>query len=145
MEEAAALHEATMAGIGRQNLAMHQELDAEYERRMADNEPDLARARKEWQDAVDEARKKRSRKEAEGGPGGLEEPDDIIAKANRAIAGLGDLLAGQAAKIGAQGTFGAANVLGLQAGGVTDRMANGIDKIERNTRPLRDADEISFT
>ena len=39
----------------------------------------------------------------------------------------------------------AANVLGLQAGGVSDRMADGIDKIERNTRPLRDADEISFT
>ena len=58
---------------------------------------------------------------------------------------MGDLLAGQAAKIGAQGTFVAANVLGLQAGGATDRMANGIDKIERNTRPLRDANEIGFT
>jgi len=56
----------------------------------------------------------------------------------------GDLLAGQAARIGAQGTFVAANVLGLQAGGVTDRMANGIDKIERNTRPLRDAEGIAF-
>jgi len=55
------------------------------------------------------------------------------------------VLAGQAARIGAQGTFVAANVLGLQAGGVSDRMANGIDKIERNPRPLRDADEISFT
>ena len=54
-------------------------------------------------------------------------------------------LADQAAKIGAQGTFVAANLLGLQAGGVTDRMANGIDKIERNTRPLRNARELSFT
>ena len=70
--------------------------------------------------------------------------DDIIDKANRALAGMGDLLAGQAAKIGAQGTFNAANVLGLQAGGATDRMANGIDKIERNTRPLRNAQELSF-
>lgn len=49
------------------------------------------------------------------------------------------------ARIGAQGTFVAANVLGLQAGGVSDRMADGIGKIERNTRPLRDADEISFS
>ncbi len=53
--------------------------------------------------------------------------------------------AGRAANIGAQGAFVATNVLGLQAGGVSDRMADGIDKIERNTRPLRDADEISFT
>jgi len=144
-EQSEALHEATMADIGRQNLAKHQELDAEYGRRMADNETDLAKARREWQEAIEAARKKRQAKDAEGGPGKLEEPDDIIAKANRALAGLGDLLAGQAAKIGTQGTFVAANVLGLQAGGVTDRMANGIDKIERNTRPLRDADEISFT
>jgi len=143
-EEAAAVHEATMAEIGRQNLRKHHELDAEYERRMAENEDDLAKARKEWKDAIEAARKKRSRKEAEGGPGKLDSADDIIDKANRALAGMGDLLAGQAAKIGAQGTFVAANVLGLQAGGVSDRMANGIDKIERNTRPLRDADKISF-
>jgi len=143
-EESAAVHEATMAEIGRQNLAKHHELDAEYERRMAENESDLAKARREWQEAIEAARKKRQAKEAEG-PGKLEEPDDIIAQANRALAGLGDLLAGQAARIGAQGTFVAANVLGLQAGGVSDRMAEGIDKIERNTRPLREADEISFT
>ena len=56
------------------------------------------------------------------------------------------------AKISAQATFVAANLLGLQAGGVTAPLADGIDKtrlavrqVERNTRPLRDADEISFT
>jgi len=143
-QRAAAIHEATMARIGRENLRKHHELDAEYERRMAENEADLEKARKEWRDAVEAARKKRKAKEA-AGPDKLEGPDDIIAKAERAIAGLGDLLADQAAKIGAQGTFVAANVLGLQAGGVTDRMANGIDKIERNTRPLRNARELSFT
>jgi len=143
-QRAAAIHEATMARIGQENLRKHSQLDAEYERRMAANEADLEKARKEWRDAVEEARKKRRAKEA-AGPDKIESPDDIIAKANQAIAGLGDLLAGQAAKIGAQGTFVAANVLGLQAGGVTDRMANGIDKIERNTRPLRNARELSFT
>ena len=39
----------------------------------------------------------------------------------------------------------ASEVLALQAGGITDRMPDGIDKVERNTRPLRDPDEISFT
>jgi len=143
-EETAAVHEATMAEIGRQNLTKHHELDAEYERRMAENEDDLAKARQQWQDAIEEARKKRQAKESEAGPEGLGSADDIIDRANQAIAGMGDLLAGQAAKIGAQGTFNAANVLGLQAGGATDRMANGIDKIERNTRPLRNAQELSF-
>jgi len=145
-QRAAAVHEATMAEIGRENLRKHSELDAEYERRMAENESDLEKARKEWRDAIEEARKKRQAKEKAGaGPGKLDSADDIIAKANRALAGMGDLLAGQAAKIGSQGTFVAANVLGLQAGGITDRMANGIDKIERNTRPLRNAQELSFT
>ncbi len=141
---AAAVHEATMSEIGRENLRKHSELDAEYEQRMADNEADLAKARRQWRDAVEEARKKRKAKEADAGPGKLEGADDIIAKANRAIAGMGDLLAGQAAKIGAQGTFVAANVLGLQAGGVTDRMANGIDKIEKNTRPLKNKEGVTF-
>ena len=111
---------------------------------MTDNEADLAKARKEWRDAVEEARKKRKAKEA-AGPDKLEGADDIIARANRAIAGMGDLLGRQAAKIGSQGTFVAANVLGLQSGGATDRMANGIDKIEKNTRPLRNAEGVSFT
>jgi len=145
---ASAIHEATLAEIGRQNIEKHQNLDAEYERRMSDNEDDLKKARKEWQDAIDEARKKRQKKEAEEGPGALEGPDAILDKAQRALAGLGDigaLVGEQAAKIGSQGTFVAANVLGLQAGGATDRMATGIDKIERNTRPLRNAQELSFT
>jgi len=144
-EQAAQLHEATLAEIGTANLRQHQQLDAEYERRMADNEADLERARQEWREAIEQARKNRQAKETEAGPEGLEGPDDIIAKANRALSGLGDLLADQAAKIGAQGTFVAGNVLGLQAGGVTDRMASGIDKIERNTRPLRNAEGLSFT
>ncbi|KKK46241.1 hypothetical protein LCGC14_3164170, partial [marine sediment metagenome] len=32
----------------------------------------------------------------------------------------------------------------LGAGSAAERMANGIDKIEKNTRPLRNADGISF-
>jgi len=143
-EEAARLHEATLAEIGRENLRKHSELDAEYERRMTENETDLEAARDEWKQAIEQARKKRQSKEAEAGPEGLSGADDIIDRANQALAGMGDLLAGQAAKIGAQGTFNAANVLGLQAGGASDRMANGIDKIERNTRPLRNAQELSF-
>jgi len=134
-----------MTEIGRENLQKHHDLDTEYERRMTDNEADLEKARRQWQDAVEKARKKRKAKETDEGPGKLKGPDDIIDKANKAIAGMGDLLGKQAAKIGAQGTFVAANVLGLQAGSATDRMANGIDKIEKNTRPLRNAEGVSFT
>jgi hypothetical protein len=111
---------------------------------MTENETDLEAARDEWKQAIDQARKKRQAKESEAGPEGLDSADDIIDRANQAMSGLGDLLGDQAAKIGSQGTFNASNVLGLQAGGASDRMANGIDKIERNTRPLRNAQELSF-
>ena len=83
--------------------------------------------------------------EADAGPEKLDDAKSIIEQANQALEGMGDLLSNQAAKIGSRGTFLASNVLGLQAGGVSDRMANGIDKIERNTRSLRNAQELSFT
>ncbi len=103
--------------------------------------PRVERKDKASRDAVEAARKKRKAKQA-AGPDKLEGPDDIIAKPNRTIAGLGDLLAGQAARIGAQRAFVAANVLGPQAGGITDRIANGIDKMKRNSWLLRDAWEV---
>jgi len=144
-EEAARLHEATLAEIGRENLRKHSELDAEYERRMTENETDLEAARDEWKQAIDQARKTPGSRQDNGSElPGVDSADDIIDRANQAMSGLGDLLGDQAAKIGSQGTFNAANVLGLQAWGATDRMANGIDKIERNTRPLRNAQELSF-
>jgi hypothetical protein len=72
-------------------------------------------------------------------------PVELVAKANEMLGKLnvGDML-NQTAKIGATGTFNAANVLGLQAGGVMDRMTIGIEKIERNTRPMRDAEGLAF-
>jgi len=136
---AAAIHEVTLAEIGRQNLQKHQNLDAEYERRMADNEADLVKARKEWRDAIDEAKKKRKAKEAEKGPDALEGPDAILDKAQRALAGLGDiggLIGEQAAKIGVKGTFNAAAVRGLAAGDAADRTAKASEETAKNTKKL---------
>lgn len=59
-ENAKATHEGTMAEIGRQNLDKHKELDDEYAKRMADNEAALAKARKEWEDSIAAAAKKRA-------------------------------------------------------------------------------------
>jgi hypothetical protein len=137
-EGAARIHEATLGQLGMENLAKHEELDAEYERRMAENEAELEAARREWQEAIDEARKRRQARDIEGAP------DDIESRLGRAFEDMGDLLSDQVAKINARGTFMVANVLGLQAGDATDRMAGGIEKIERNTRPLRNAEALSF-
>ena len=56
-------------------------------------------------------------------------------------ANVGDAVADAVGQ--ATGTFNAAALQGLQAAG-GDRMTIGIEKIERNTRKLRDVDEIAF-
>ncbi len=136
-ERATRTHEATMAEIGRENLQKHQELDSEYRQRMAENEADLAKARKEWQDALGEARRKREAKEAEG-PGPMEGPEDLLAKVRGSLSGLGDLL--QTAKertIGVAGTFNAAALLGLQAGGADERIASATERTAKGVEGLR--------
>ena len=106
---------------------------------MAENEQDLAKARKEWRDAIESAKKKREAKEAEPGPEGLQGPDDIINKARDALAGLGDIgdmVGAEAAKIGVKGTFNAAAVRGLAAGDAADRTAKASEETAKNTKKL---------
>lgn len=136
-DQAARVHEGTMAEIGRQNLEKHQELDDEYQRRMAEDEADMAKARKEWQDSLATARKKREAKEAEG-PGKMEGPEDLLAKVRGSLSGLGDML--QTAKdrtVGVAGTFNAAALLGLQAGGADDRIAAATERTAKGVEGLR--------
>ncbi len=73
----------------------------------------------------------------------MKSPEQLLDKVKKSLAGLGDTL-NRAAAIGVKGTFYAAEARGLGAGSAAERMANGIDKIEKNTRPLRNADGISF-
>jgi len=136
--------------------------DEEYNRRVRENQErrnrELDRLNREHESKIDAARReleqaKRQRDELlrrarekrklqdDGGPG---DGEDLLAGLRAQLAGAGDLLAGHARRIGARGTFLAANVQGLQAGSAVDRMADGIDRIERNTRPLRDSQGLSF-
>lgn len=135
-EQSTRVHEATMAEIGRENLQKHQELDNEYQQRMAENEADLAKARKEWQDSLGEARRKREAKEAEG-PGAMEGPEDLLNKVRSSLAGLGDML--QTARentVGVRGTFNAAAVQSLAAGDAADRTAKATEETAKNTKKL---------
>lgn len=135
---ASAVHEATLGEIGRQNLEKHRELDTEYANRMSENEADLAKARQEWREAIETAKRKRQEKES-AAPEGLEGPDDIINKARNALAGLGDigdLVQQEAAKIGVRGTFNAAAIQGLASGDVADRTAKATEETAKNTKKL---------
>lgn len=136
-ERATRVHEATLEQIGRENLQKHAQLDAEYQQRMAESEADLAKARKEWQDSLAEARRKREGSEAEA-PAPMEGPEDLLAKVRGSLPGLNDLL--QTARertIGVAGTFNAAALLGLQAGGMEDRIANATERTAKGVEGLR--------
>ncbi|MCC5829763.1 MAG: phage tail tape measure protein [Phycisphaeraceae bacterium] len=134
------LHEQTMSEIGRRNLEKHSQLDAEYERRMAENEEDLRRARQEWREAIDEAQRQRTRRTRDDSrPEGLEGPEDIIDRARDALYSLGDigdLIEQQAANIGVRGTFNAAAIRGLGTGDAADRTAKATEETARNTKRL---------
>src|SRR5690606_25386064 len=72
-QRAEAVHRGTLGEIGRQNLDANQRLDDEMAQRMAQNEADLAEARRQWQEALAEARQRREASEA-GAPGGVDGP-----------------------------------------------------------------------
>jgi len=137
-EKSAREHEDTMAEIGRDNLEKHRELDEEYQRRIAENEADLARARKEWQDALAEARRKRAAKEAAEGAEEIEGPEDLLAKIRTSLSGLGDLLeTARDRTVNVIGTFNASALLGLQAGSADDRIANATERTAKGIEGLR--------
>jgi len=137
-EKSAREHEDAMAEIGRQNLEKHRELDEEYQRRIAENEADLARARKEWQDALAEARRKRAAKEAADGAEAVEGPEDLLGKIRTSLSGLGDLLeTARERTINVIGTFNASALLGLQAGSADDRIASATERTAKGIDGLR--------
>lgn len=136
-QRASELHEATLAEIGRENLDKNSQLDAEYAERMAANEADLAKARQEWREAIDTAKRKRAEKDA----GGAEGPDDILQKARDSLAGLGDigdLVQAEAAKVDVVGTFSAeaTDRMGVGPTAAEERTARASEETAKNTRKI---------
>ncbi|HUW30280.1 MAG TPA: hypothetical protein VM223_01570, partial [Planctomycetota bacterium] len=87
-------------------------------------------ARRAWKQSQADARAAREKwkMEAPGAPPGGPSFD---------LSGIQEAIRNTISTIGA---FQVESVLGLKAGSATDRIANGIDKIERNTRSLKDVD-----
>jgi len=138
-EQSEQLHEATLAQIGKEADARLDALDAEAEAKRKTTQDALNQARDEFQQAVEEARRKREATDAVDDPERLEGPGDIIEKARRALDGLGDMVEQEAEKIGVRGTFNAAALQGLQAGKTDERIAKAAEDTARNTRRIERA------
>ncbi len=153
-------HETNMAAIGKDNLDKHAALDEEYAASMAQNETELAAARAEWNAAIETAKAKRKQQVVDseiaeamgmnahdlvkGGGSGAAPPPPVIG-------GAGGFLDSAAKKIGAKGSFNVSSLLGMQAGGASDKLTKISEetkdltaKIERNTRGLKDSGTNSF-
>lgn len=111
--------------------------EAEHAARQRRNESDLdaserslENARKEWQDAIAEAARKR--KESEAG-----EAPDRMRRAQLNLEGMDDLLSriGEE-RVSTKGTFHAAAVRGFGGGSAADRTAKATEETAKNTKRL---------
>lgn len=113
-----------------------------YARDLAGTEAELAKARAEWQAAIDEAARKRAEVEA-----GKEQTPDLVDQLKKQVGDLGPTLA-KAGSVDVIGTFNAAAVLSLAAGGsAADRTAKATEDTAKNTGRILDElrdDEAAF-
>ena len=97
---------------------------------------ELARVRREWEDALAMARKERHARDIGGGPGGMpgrpDLPGDLDAKLAGLRAATGNL--GEQLQSSVRGTFNAARGLfGFGAGSAAERTARAAEKTAINT------------
>ncbi len=127
-------HEAALTQIGQESQDKEQELEDEYAKKMKASEDELSKTREEWQKAIEEARKKRQLKDAQG-PDRLQEPPSMPDY----LEGLGPTIAQKT--IGVTGTFNAMEARGLGAGNVADRIAKATEDTAKHAKRLVDMAE----
>lgn len=134
-EQAAAIHEATLAAIGQDFENAQDALRKDTEAGLAESRAALDAAKERLAAAIVDARRKREAADAERGPS--RSPRDLMAEFDERIAGLGDLLA---KGISVRGTFNAKATQGLAAGSDTaERTARATEQTARHTKRLADA------
>ncbi|MBL9030306.1 MAG: hypothetical protein JNM80_01185 [Phycisphaerae bacterium] len=134
-EQAAAIHEATLAAIGQDFENAQEALRKDTEAGLAESHAALDAAKERLAAAIEEARRKREAADAERGPS--RSPRDLMAEFEDRVAGLGDLLA---KGISVRGTFNAKAAQGLAAGSdAAERTARATEQTARHTKRVADA------
>jgi len=132
-------HQKKMEEIGAASAA---ERNALAMLRKADEmaaEASLDKAKKDWANAIEEARKAKERQQ-----NAVEGDEDGMPPVPKTPPDPADILGGLASQSGAQGTFNAAALLGMQSMSIMNRIAAGIEQIVKNTEPLLDMEEMAF-
>jgi glucose/arabinose dehydrogenase len=105
--------------------------EAKHQAALKESEDELAKARKEWQDALDEAAQKRVEAEA-AAPDRLKKPSSGMPTPD----GLDELIDATQKKVDVQGTFNAAAIRGLGSDSLSERTAKAAEQIAANTKRL---------
>lgn len=138
-EQRAAARDEDLAGIGQESLDVNDAIDAELQRKIAEGDDELAKARAEWQAAIDEAKKKRAAVRDDFAP----EPE------RRGLGDLGDIGGMIRQKLDVRGTFGSFAMFGFgYADSAQERTAKASEKTAKNTddmkRLIEDMDGATF-
>ena len=133
-KDAAAMHEATLAGIGQDFEDAQKALKDKTEAGLAESQAALDAAKKKLADAIELARQKREAADAEKGP--RRSPQDLMTEFEDRLSGLGDAIG---KGISVTGTFNAAGVAGLGGGDAAERTARASEQTAKNTKRLVDA------
>jgi hypothetical protein len=132
-EEEAKTHEDTMRNLLQEGEAEKKKQQDEYNRKMQLNQDELDKAKQEWKDAIGKAKTERKAKEA-GDLAPMAAPDDLLAKAKKALGGLSLMdISGQ---FKAAGTFNPAATWGMAGGNLAQRIAVASEKTAANTAAL---------
>lgn len=112
--------------MDREKDARHVARQKQYDEDLKAAEDAVAAARKQWQETLDEAARRRAAIAEEAGLGGVK--------------GIGDLegldFEGMAKRATARGTFSAMAARGLAAGGPMERVARASEDTAKNTKDL---------
>jgi len=138
-DQASDTHEGTLAEIGRQFDEAQKALDERTNEKVEETQRSLEAARRQLDEAIAKAAKKRDASEAEGGEDGApSSPQNLITRIQEQLAGLGDAIARSGASV--RGTFNAAAIQGLASSSDADeRTARATEETAQHTKKIADA------
>lgn len=133
----------TLDELDRQREAEHQRRRDQFAGDLQDSESALAQARKEWQDALDLAARKRDEAGADNAaPDRLQKPDELLQQLRSQLNGAGSQLQATQDKVNTVGTFNAAAVRGMAGGSAEERTARATEATAQSVKKLEERSRL---
>ena len=130
----------TLDELERERVAEQDRNAEQFRSDVRQSEDALTQARREWQQAIEQAAEARRQSESEtdAGPARTQSPGDLIQQLQQQLNGAGEQLQETQERISVTGTFNAAAVRGLGGGSPEERTAKATEETAKNTRRILD-------